>query len=185
VSGVRRVIVGTSSSPGSLPALRYAAGLAWRADAPLIAVHAWVPPGGDLAERGRPSPELRVLWAKAAGERLRAALGAAWGAAAPDGLDVQAAVLRGEPGPVLVDVAWHTDDLLVVGAGRRSLLGRLRHGRVSRYCVARARCPVLAVPPPDLRRRTGLRVWSLRRRQLTVEQAMAESVAAGPGPDRR
>ena len=185
MSGVRRVIVGTSASPGSLPALRYAAGLAWRADAPLIAVHAWVPPGGDLAERGRPSPYLRKIWADAAGERLRAALRAAWGTLAPDGVEVRPEVLRGEPGAVLVGIAWQPDDLLVVGAGRRGLLGRLRHGRVSRYCVARARCPVLAVPPPDLRRRAGLRAWSLRHRHVTAERAMAESVPAGPGPDRR
>jgi nucleotide-binding universal stress UspA family protein len=184
VSGVRRVIVGTSGSPGSLPALRYAARLAGREDRPLIAVHAWVPPGGDLADRRFPSPYLRQLWTEAARERLDEALDAAWGTAAPAGLGVQAAVVRGEPGPVLVDVA-REDDLLVVGAGRRGMLGRIRHGHVSRYCLARARCAVLAVPPADLGGGTGRRRWSLRRRPLTVEQAMAESVGAEPGRDRR
>jgi hypothetical protein len=30
--------------------------------------------------------------------------------------------------------------------------GRLRHGRVSRYCLAHAGCPVIAVPSPALNR---------------------------------
>src|SRR4029077_13160332 len=41
---------------------------------------------------------------------------------------------------------------LVVGAGRRGPSGRLRHGRVSRYCLAHASCPVIAVPSPALNR---------------------------------
>jgi nucleotide-binding universal stress UspA family protein len=71
VSGVRRVIVGASGSPGSLPALRYAMSVAQRDRAPLIAVHAWVPPGGELAERQHPSPYLQRIWQDAARERLR------------------------------------------------------------------------------------------------------------------
>jgi K+-sensing histidine kinase KdpD len=40
VSGVRRVIVGVSGSPGNLPAVRYAERLARRDEVPLVAVHA-------------------------------------------------------------------------------------------------------------------------------------------------
>jgi nucleotide-binding universal stress UspA family protein len=183
VSGLRRVIVGTSGSPGSLPALRYAESLARRDDAQLIAVHAWLPPGGDLSDRRHPSPYMRRLWTEVAQQRLEDALELAW-AGIPAGLSVQGLVVRGEPGPVLVDVASRDDDLLVVGAGRRSTSARLWRGHVSRYCLARARCPVMAVPPAGLPRprRTG---WSLRRRELTVEQALAESVSAEPGQDRR
>jgi nucleotide-binding universal stress UspA family protein len=171
VSGVRRVIVGTSGSPGSLPALRYAQRLARRDDAQLIAVHAWLPPGGDLADRRYPSPYMRKLWAEAAQQRLQDALELAW-AGIPAGLAVQRVIVRGEPGPALVDVASDDDDLLVVGAGRRSRLTRIWRGRVSRYCLARARCPVMAVPPAELPHRTRRRGWTLRRRELTVEQAM-------------
>lgn len=183
MSGVRRVIVGTNGSPGSLPALRYAGRLAQREDGLLVAVHAWIPPGGDLAERRHPSLELRKLWAEAARERLDEAIDAAW-AGIPGGLDVQPVVVRGEAGPVLVDVASAEEDLLVVGAGRRSRLVRVRRGRVSRYCLARARCPVMAVPPAALAPRKGLHAWRFRHRELTVEQAMAESVGAEPGRDR-
>jgi Universal stress protein family len=54
VSGVRRVVVGASGSPGSLRALRYAQELARAHNATLIPVLAWVPPGGDLADRRSP-----------------------------------------------------------------------------------------------------------------------------------
>jgi len=175
VSGVHRVIVGASGSPGSLPALRHALSIAQRDRAPLVAVHAWVPPGGELAERQDPSPYLQQIWQHAARERLRDALDAAW-AGAQDGLDVRCMAVRAEPGPALVELAGSADDLLVVGAGRRGRLARTRHGRVSRYCLAHARSPVLAVPSSDLPGRAARRLhpWSFRPRKLTVEQARHE-----------
>ena len=51
-----------------------------RTDVPVVAVQAWTPPGGDLAERRCPSPGLRRVWAEAAGERLEEAVRAAWAA---------------------------------------------------------------------------------------------------------
>jgi nucleotide-binding universal stress UspA family protein len=115
------------------------------------------------------------MWQDAARQRLRDALAAAW-AGAQAGLDVQPVVIRGEPGPALIELASSAGDLLVVGAGRRGRLARMRHGRVSRYCLAHARSPVLAVPPSALpaSARQRLRAWSFRRRTLTVEQARHE-----------
>jgi nucleotide-binding universal stress UspA family protein len=166
----RRVIVGASGSPGSIPALRYAGSVARRDDVPLIAVHAWVPPGGDLADRRTPSPYLRKVWAEAAARRLSEEMEAAWGGE-PLGLEVQSRVVRGEPGQVLIDIAG-ADDLLVVGAGRRGWPGRLWHGQVSRFCVARAACPVLTVPPAGLPHRAGRAHLPFHYGDLTVEQAM-------------
>ena len=54
MTGIRRVIVGASGSPASLQALRYAEEMARASDALLIPVLAWVPPGGDLADRRAP-----------------------------------------------------------------------------------------------------------------------------------
>ena len=51
------------------------------------AVIAWVPPGGDLAERSHPSPYLRRLWYEAARARLAAAFDEALGGV-PDDLCV-------------------------------------------------------------------------------------------------
>jgi hypothetical protein len=77
---------------------------------------------------------------------------------------------------VLVDIADCADDLLVVGAGTRGAVSRLWRGRVTRYCQAWARCPMLAVPPPALAATRGKRLseWSFRRRELTADQVMRE-----------
>ncbi len=71
MTGARRVIVGASGSPGSLQALRYAEELARAHDAALVPVLAWVPPGGDLADRRAPCGYLRRVWAEDACQRLR------------------------------------------------------------------------------------------------------------------
>ncbi|HJY74901.1 MAG TPA: universal stress protein [Streptosporangiaceae bacterium] len=172
MSGVRRVIVGASGSPGSLRALRHAEDLARHSSATLTPVLAWVPPGGELAAR-QPCPELVRIWHEAAWQRLWAALEVAWGPQLPDGLSVQPVVQRGQSGPILVAVACRPDDLLVVGAGRRGAVPRLSRGRVSRYCMAHAVCPVLAVPPAILAKEgRGLHGWVLRRRGLDVEEIL-------------
>jgi nucleotide-binding universal stress UspA family protein len=179
----RRLVVGASGSPGSLSALRYARGLALRIEVPVVAVQAWVPPGGDLAERRCPAPGLRRVWAEAARQRLEDAVLAAWGGA-PPGLDAKLVVCRGDPGPVLVDLADSVGDVLVVGAGRRAAVSRVWRGRVGRYCLAHAQCPVLAVPQPAGAREMGLRpaTWALRHRELTMDRVLREWDAAWSGP---
>jgi hypothetical protein len=70
VSGLGRVVVGASDSPGSICALRYALTLARVNAVPLEAVTAWVPPCGDLAEHRYPDPDLRRLWTDSALRRM-------------------------------------------------------------------------------------------------------------------
>ena len=67
---IRRIVAGVSGSPGSVHALRHAAGLARHHHAALIPLLAWLPPGGDLADRKSPDPELRQLWQDHAWQRL-------------------------------------------------------------------------------------------------------------------
>ena len=163
VSAVRRIIVGVHGSLGSLQALRYAADEARERSVPLVAVTAWVPPGGDLAERRNSSPYLRKIWREAAWERLRAAFDAGLGGVPAD-LHVESQAVRGETGPVLVEIADKPGDLLIIGTGRRAGMGRLFGRSVSRYCLAHAHCPVLAVPPSRLMEEMGhgLRSWQWR-----------------------
>jgi len=68
------------------------------------------------------------------------------------------------------------DDPLVVGAGRRSALGRLVFSKVGRYCVAHAQCPVIATPPPELAHelRHGRLAWVFWHRSLTPEQILRD-----------
>ncbi len=149
MGAVGRIVVGVHGSLGSLQALHWAADEARDRQVALVAVIAWLPPGGDLAERSRPSPYLRRAWRDAAGKRLTEAFEAGLGGL-PDDLPVQLRVERGETGPVLVDVADQPGDLLVIGTGRRHPVSRALRRSVSRYCLAHARCPVLAVPPSAL-----------------------------------
>lgn len=146
-----RVVVGVSGTPTSLQALRTATRVALRQERPLLAVLAWAPVGGETAYRRSPCPDLLGLWQESAVVRLRTSFEEALGGV-PAGLAVESRVVRGEPGQVLVTLADHPDDLLVVGAGDRDWPACWWHGRVARYCLGHARCPVLAVPPPALLR---------------------------------
>ena len=164
MSGVRRIIVGVSGSPGSLQALRHAADLARTHRAVLIPLLAWTPPGGDLADRSHPSAHLRRVWQDAAWQRLWEAIDLAFGGI-PEDIEFQSTVLRGVPGQVLTSVASHPGDLLVIGAGRRGPVAHALSCMVSRYCLAHAVCPVVAVPPPALALvNHGLRGWAFRHR---------------------
>jgi nucleotide-binding universal stress UspA family protein len=171
VGAVRRIVVGVHGSLGSLQALRWAAAEARERHVPLVPVIAWVPPGGDLAERSHPSPYLRRLWQDAARARLAAAFEEALGGV-PGDLAVQQRVERGDTGPVLVDVAGQPGDLLVIGTGRRHPVSRALRRSVGRYCLAHATCPVLAVPPSRLmdEMRRHLLPWSLRQRHALMPE---------------
>ena len=160
---VCRIVAGVSGSPGSVPALRHAAGLARQHDAVLIPLHAWVPPDGDRHERRYPCAELRQLWDDDAWQRLWQTLDTAFGGL-PAGIRVQPAVRRGQPGKVLTALACQPGDLLVIGSGRRGPLRRLGRPGVAAYCLAHACCPVLTIPPPDLAQRAGYgrRGWTFR-----------------------
>jgi nucleotide-binding universal stress UspA family protein len=173
MSGPRRVVVGASGSPGNLCALRYAERFARSYDAVLIPVHTWTPPGGDIGERRSPSPHLRRLWADDAWQRLWEALDAAWGHLPAD-LPVRPIVERGAPGPVLTVIASDPGDLLVIGTGRRGGLTRICSGRVSRYCLAHALCPILAVPPATVSSHAGHGPlwWLFWHRTLTPDRVL-------------
>lgn len=175
MSGISRVIVGASGSPGSLQALRYAERLARAHDATVIPVLAWVPPGGDLADRRAPSRYLRQVWAEDAHQRLCETLKLAWGEI-PTDPPVQPFVQRGEAGWVLVSTASSPGDLLVVGAGRHGRLTQVGRGKVSRHCLAHAQCPVLAIPPPASARDLGHRLTGRMHwhRPLTVGQLLGD-----------
>jgi nucleotide-binding universal stress UspA family protein len=169
VGAVHRIVVGVHGSLGSLQALRWAADEARERHVPLVPVIAWVPPGGDLAERSHPSTHLRRVWQEAACRQLLDAFDAGLGGV-PEGMPVRALVERGDAGQVLVDVADQPGDLLVIGTGRRNPVGRALRRSVGRYCLAHATCPVIAVPPSALmdEMRHGLLPWSLRGRRALV-----------------
>jgi nucleotide-binding universal stress UspA family protein len=169
----QRVIVGVSGSPGSLHALRRAVAEARLRDAELWAVITWVPRGGELANRRAPCPPLLKLWRDEAARILCQAWDDALGGV-PDDLHVRMFALRGTAGRRLVDVADGENDLLVVGSGTSGPLARLANGSVARFCVKRARCGVLTVPPSLVERQLAHHPLARRRllRELTQPTAV-------------
>jgi nucleotide-binding universal stress UspA family protein len=144
-----RVVVGVHGSLTSLAALRMALQQARDRSAVLMPVLAWTPVGGELAYRRAPCVQLLHVWREAADQRLATAFDEAFGGY-PEDVEVQPHVVRGTAGEVLVHVAAAADNLLVVGSGHRRLLSRRWQGPTARYCLARASCPVVLVPPPAL-----------------------------------
>jgi nucleotide-binding universal stress UspA family protein len=143
-----RVVTGISGSLANLAALRVSVGLARRMSAELVAVLAWAPVGGEFAYRRQPWPEMLPVWERAAHDRLRSAFKECYGGA-PTDIQLDAVVIRADPGPALVHIASQPRDLLVIGTGRR---GRTHvfYTAVHRYCLQHATCPVVSVPPPDM-----------------------------------
>jgi nucleotide-binding universal stress UspA family protein len=140
-----RVIVGVSGSPGNIAAVHAAAFAAAQTGRTLVAVNAWHPVGGEAVARRSPCAPLDNAVREQAWSILSEAL-----ASIRRTVDIERLVLRGPVERILLATANHADDLLVVGTGRQGALARLTHGTVTRYCVAHARCAVLAVPPPEL-----------------------------------
>jgi hypothetical protein len=72
---------------------------------------------------------------------------------------------------------------LVVGTGRRGPLTRVFPGRVSRYCLAHARCPVLAVPPATVSAHTGHGPlwWVFWHRTPTPDDVLRDGGVSGGG----
>ena len=182
--GGRRIIAGVSGSVRSLGALRAGLDEARLTGAPLVAVLAWVPAGGEFAYMRAPCPLLLKYWEEDARERLRNAFDAAFGGI-PSDVTIRMLIVRAKPGPVLVNLADRPEDLLVVGYGGRTAVGNRLHGSVARYCMAHAHCPVLTVPPPDLI--ADLRGRRHRWRPEDFAVSFGNRVAAGPalGSGRR
>src|SRR5215467_13211813 len=95
---VRRVVVGVSGSLANLAALHAAAEQARLYDAPLVAVSAWQPIGGEPVHRHAPCPRILQMWRNQAASRVRTAVLDAFGAPPPD-LDLTLLTARGHAGP--------------------------------------------------------------------------------------
>jgi nucleotide-binding universal stress UspA family protein len=152
-----RVIVGVHDCVSGLEALRRAVAEARRRGVPLHAVRAWNAP----ATLGPAVATWRGELANDATETVHRAFADAMGAMPPD-VDVQIDVVQGYPGHVLVYLASHDNDLLVIGNCQH---GWPRGSPIVRYCVNHARCPVLVVPPHELARSGGRRLSRAMRRE--------------------
>ncbi len=141
---ITRMLLAVDDTVDSLAATRVALGMARVPGRALRAVHVSAEPGlvealrrastpGAAARRGR--SETAVL------EHVRAM-------ARDAGVEVETALLTGEPGKAVLDEArrWSAD-LVVVGKSTRSASGEPYVGTVTRHVLEFSEQPVLVVPP--------------------------------------
>ena len=142
------VVVGLDGSPAAAEALRWAAHYARAVGADLHAVNAFLWSEREAVPLDTDPPVL-----DSSGKPLRAVqppedIGRLFASVQPEpGWALRC--FMGDPGPVLRSQAQDAD-LLVIGTGQHVGLGRLLVGSVSHYCLSHARCPVVAVPAPQL-----------------------------------
>ncbi|GAB3844391.1 universal stress protein [Dactylosporangium cerinum] len=146
-----KVVVGISQSLSGLAALRFGLAEARRRDVRLYAVRAWPLP---MDGRGPAVIQWQYELKDGAQRYVLDAFDAAVGGPPAD-VEVMVSTPCGRTDAVLLDLATHSEDLLVLGA-------RTRHrwlwpSWVVRGCVRAAGCPVVVVPPPALATVPGVR----------------------------
>lgn len=183
-----RVVVGVDLSLEGLRALRAAVEQArWRG-MELRAVRAFEPPQDDIwydrwpngelhpaaGSPQRSRPEFRDRWVTRERETqqlVARAFEEAMGRVPPD-LRVTFVTNAGPPRRVLLDAASREEDLLVVGTSHRRQWWPFRRS-ICRYCLARARCAVLVVPPQEAGRE--LARWRLLQRRRELSSLLADA----------
>ena len=135
-----RIVVGVDGSPTGQEALAWALSEARVRHTGLRAILAWRTPYDWQVE---PMFPLDLQQVRASAQHQ---LAQALARVEPGGVDVQAELVEGEPGAVLV-AASREADLLVVGARGHNPLVELIIGSVGTFCAHHAACPVVIVPP--------------------------------------
>ncbi|MDN5761986.1 MAG: universal stress protein [Microlunatus sp.] len=139
------IVVGLDLSPSSEVALKWAADYARMSGQPVRAVHAMPVPSAlaSVGVLGMPSPEpLDDI-----DEVYRRDVEEMFASVSPEpGWRLDFFV--DDAGPALV-AAGAEAAVIVVGTREHTGIGRLIYGSVSRYCLSHARCPIVAVPPPQ------------------------------------
>lgn len=167
-----RVVVGVDNTLSGLQALRRGVAEARARGLPLHAVRAWLPGPRNMY----PTLEDQRQAESAAASQLVAKAFADTMGGLPRDITVEVVLVPGTPGQVLVNHATNDDDLLVLGAGRRGFWARRFRTSVTRYCLTRAACPVLVVPPPRLTLATSQRAL-IRELRHDIDQLASD----GPG----
>lgn len=144
------LVVGLDDSEQSVTALRWAAGYAALTQSELELVHAWAI---EPSEMYGVTVGLREGAAAEARETMTDLVTRTIGASG-DSCRWRMNIVEGKPGPVLVQRSAGAD-LLVLGTGEHTGVGRLVSGSVSHYCLSHAQLPVVAVPTNAKASRAG------------------------------
>jgi len=142
------ILAAIDFSPLSNRVIEIAAGLAERAGAPLIVLHAAAPEPDFVGYEVGP----QYVRDQRAGQLRKEhhALGEIGEALRARGLDVKVQLQAGPTvETVLASAAQADAELIVIGAHRHGRAHRLLLGSVSEGLLRKAPCPVLVVPPED------------------------------------
>ncbi|GAA0556709.1 universal stress protein [Actinomadura livida] len=144
--GGPRVVVGVDDSAGARGALSWAIGAARLRGLPLLVVHA-APLPPHVSAAGQLGCGVTEALRASGAELIARVLGDVCGGP-PEGVDMTALALVGEPGAVLVRLAGD-GDILVVGHGARGPFSRLLRPSVRLHCARRARATLVCVQTPS------------------------------------
>ncbi len=136
------ILVGVNDSAASFEALRWAAGQERLTGLPLRVLHVWQPSAVASASTGAADYALAAD-ADTRARVTRWALDALGDNAERDRWTLE--IVQGAAGPVLVSRS-RSARILVLGTREHTVVRRATGGTVSRYCLAHAVPPVVAVP---------------------------------------
>ncbi|MFA1550347.1 universal stress protein [Actinomadura chokoriensis] len=143
--GGPRIVVGVDDSAGARCALSWAIGAARLRRLPLLVAHA-APLPPHVSAAGQLGCGITEAL-RGSGAELIARLLTEVSGGPPDGVELTALALVGEPGATLVRLAGD-DDILVVGHGTRGAFSRLLRPSVRLHCARRARATLVCVQQP-------------------------------------
>ena len=135
------IVVGVNGTPSSAAALRWAAAEADARGGRLRAIYVYDAPR--LAGPGRPEAYAEIE----TGARIEARQWVVDALGTVRAATVQVVAMPGDPGPVLVS-ATERAKLLVLGVRGYGKYSHLTVPKIARFCLGRARAPVVVVPAP-------------------------------------
>jgi nucleotide-binding universal stress UspA family protein len=138
------ITVGVDGSASSSAAFRLAVEEARARRCSVRAVTAWQAATIYAADAGAVFPEERAAYEKKAAELQDQAVRSLTGGTEKLPA-IERRLVRGDPGPALVELSRDAD-LLVVGTEHKGILKRATAGSTSAYCMRHSQVPVVVVP---------------------------------------
>jgi nucleotide-binding universal stress UspA family protein len=158
-----RVVVGVATSIHGLAALRAAVAEARTRGLPLHAIRSH-----NSVQTGEGVDMIRSAFVEALGE-------------VPGGLEIHLTAICSPVVQALTDCAHDPRDLIVVGDNRRGTWHSMWSGSIARSLIHRARCPVLAVPAPEMARA----IYELEHRRARADSEDLWEQFERPAPELR